>query len=191
MKRCLILLLAMLSPPCFATEIPVFRYALERWQPGPYQVVVFPYSESSLTVYVDPPDVPQPTIAVGPIRVAVQLLASQTGPDGPWVPCVECPTATLTFNSDPSNPPVQNLVDDFGNPIAEDFGPQVAGIVEGCTEPDKSLSWETRKTESLARLLSAPFEVKAVLCADKLHNVRTLREDLETYAEHFAQSRGR
>lgn len=67
--------------------------------------------------------------------------------------------------------------------IAERFGPQVARIVDGCTEPDKSLSWETRKAESLARLQSAPFEVKAVLCADKIHNVRTLQEDLRAHGD--------
>ncbi len=91
-----------------------------------YQVLVFPYSTSSLTVYVEPPAVADPTTAVGPIRVEVALVASQSGPDAAPVPCSECPTATLTFNSDPDSAPVQNLVDDFGNPIEEDFGPVIS-----------------------------------------------------------------
>ena len=58
--------------------------------------------------------------------------------------------------------------------IREQFGEKVASIVEGCSEPDKSATWEERKEHTLAYLRTAPWEVKVVSCADKLHNARTI-----------------
>ena len=57
------------------------------------------------------------------------------------------------------------------------FGEKVATIVEGASEPDKSLSWEERKAHTLEFLETAPLEVRLVACADKLHNVRTIAKD--------------
>src|SRR4030042_864514 len=57
------------------------------------------------------------------------------------------------------------------------FGERVAGIVKGCSEPDRSLSWEVRKLHTLEYLRTAPIEVRWVACADKLHNIRTIIED--------------
>ena len=57
------------------------------------------------------------------------------------------------------------------------FGLEVAGIVEGCSEPDKSLPWEERKEHSLEGLKTASDEVWLVTCADKLHNVRDMGVD--------------
>jgi (p)ppGpp synthase/HD superfamily hydrolase len=55
------------------------------------------------------------------------------------------------------------------------FGPEVAAIVEGCSEPEhETLSWEERKEHTLEYLSTAPGEVKIVACADKLHNIRTI-----------------
>jgi (p)ppGpp synthase/HD superfamily hydrolase len=55
------------------------------------------------------------------------------------------------------------------------FGEQVARIVQGCTEPDKSLSWETRKTHTIAFLATADEAVRLVALADKLHNVLSMQ----------------
>lgn len=67
--------------------------------------------------------------------------------------------------------------------IERDFGPEVAAIVEGCSEPEKSLPWEERKEHTLAHLRTASWEVRAVSCADKLHNVRSTLAESEHYGE--------
>jgi hypothetical protein len=64
--------------------------------------------------------------------------------------------------------------------IEREFGVKVAEIVVGCSEPDKSLSWKERKEHTLHYLKTAPEEIRLVACADKLHNVRSIRMDLET-----------
>src|SRR5438309_5224597 len=57
--------------------------------------------------------------------------------------------------------------------IRQEFGDKVASIVEGCSEPDKSASWEVRKAHTLEYMRTAPWEVRVVACADKLYNLRT------------------
>lgn len=63
------------------------------------------------------------------------------------------------------------------------FGQQVADIVLGCSEPDKSLSWEERKEHTVQYLKTAPQEVRMVACADKLHNVRSTLRAMEAEGE--------
>ncbi|MEB3102047.1 HD domain-containing protein [Ferviditalea candida] len=67
--------------------------------------------------------------------------------------------------------------------IKKDFGEQVAAIVEGCSEPGKSLSWEKRKEHTLEFLKHASDEIRHVACADKLHNIRSMREDYSNLGE--------
>lgn len=67
--------------------------------------------------------------------------------------------------------------------IKRHFGKEVAMIVEGCSEPDKSLSWEERKEHTIEYLRTAPEEIRIVACADKLHNVRSIRQDVEHSGE--------
>ena len=67
--------------------------------------------------------------------------------------------------------------------IQERFGDKVAEIVEGCSEPERGASWEERKRHTLEYLRTAPWEVRVVACADKLHNLRTIREALEEQGE--------
>jgi (p)ppGpp synthase/HD superfamily hydrolase len=61
--------------------------------------------------------------------------------------------------------------------LEREFGAAVAEIVRGCSEPDKSLSWEERKEHTLEELKRASDEVRMVSCADKLHNVRSMLDD--------------
>ena len=61
--------------------------------------------------------------------------------------------------------------------IREEFGEKVASIVEKCTEPDKRRSWRKRKQHTLDSLKKAGLDVKFVVCADKLHNIRTIARD--------------
>ncbi|MFD0828208.1 HD domain-containing protein [Neobacillus sp. M.A.Huq-85] len=63
------------------------------------------------------------------------------------------------------------------------FGEKIAEIVSGCSEPDKSLSWEKRKEHTIEFLKTASKEIRAVACADKLHNIRSIRNDYEQVGE--------
>jgi (p)ppGpp synthase/HD superfamily hydrolase len=67
--------------------------------------------------------------------------------------------------------------------LCQVFGERIAEIVEGCTEVDKSLPWETRKEQALRALAGASRQVRLVQCADKLHNVRSMLRDLEQEGE--------
>jgi (p)ppGpp synthase/HD superfamily hydrolase len=58
--------------------------------------------------------------------------------------------------------------------LREVFGEQVAAIVEGCSEPDKSDTWEHRKEHTIAYLRTASREIALVSAADKLHNLRSM-----------------
>lgn len=60
--------------------------------------------------------------------------------------------------------------------IRAQFGERVAGIVEGASEPDRDASWEERKEHTIHYLRTAPYEVRAVACADKLHNLTTIAD---------------
>ena len=75
---------------------------------------------------------------------------------------------------------LHDTIEDTGvalSEIRELFGDAVAEIVAGCTEPDKSLPWETRKQHTLDALKSASLGVKFVTCADKLHNLCAMLEE--------------
>ena len=67
--------------------------------------------------------------------------------------------------------------------IRENFGQKIAAIVEGCSEPDKSLSWEQRKTDAVKFLKTASSELRTVACADKLHNLRRTIVDYQKIGE--------
>jgi (p)ppGpp synthase/HD superfamily hydrolase len=65
------------------------------------------------------------------------------------------------------------------------FGAEVAGLVLAITEPDKGVGWEERKSHTLRRLEHADPEVLALACADKLDNIRSIREDLPVLGEEL------
>nr|WP_090820603.1 HD domain-containing protein [Paenibacillus sp. yr247] len=67
--------------------------------------------------------------------------------------------------------------------IEQRFGRRVAQIVSGVSEPDKSLTWEERKKHTLEFLKTAPLEIRLVSCADKLHNIVSIRRDMEKIGE--------
>lgn len=68
--------------------------------------------------------------------------------------------------------------------LREEFGQEIAGIVEGCSEPEHDeLPWETRKEHTIAYLKSAPMEIRMVTCADKLHNLRSMLVDYRRVGE--------
>jgi (p)ppGpp synthase/HD superfamily hydrolase len=87
---------------------------------------------------------------------------------------------------------LHDAVEDQGGPpvlaeIRARFGNNVAQIVDGCTDTDQvhKPSWWPRKERFIERLACAPYSVRLVVAADKLHNVqsviagyRRLREEL-------------
>ncbi len=62
--------------------------------------------------------------------------------------------------------------------IVRDFGVRVAEIVRGNTE-DKSKTWIERKQHTVDYIKDAPFEVKALIVADKLDNLRSVMESFD------------
>ncbi|MBT2697492.1 bifunctional (p)ppGpp synthetase/guanosine-3',5'-bis(diphosphate) 3'-pyrophosphohydrolase [Bacillus sp. ISL-40] len=63
--------------------------------------------------------------------------------------------------------------------IEREFGPRIARIVEGCSEPNKSLPWKERKEHTIEFLKTASEEIRVVACADKLHNIRSIVKDYD------------
>lgn len=69
--------------------------------------------------------------------------------------------------------------------IERDFGPRVAEIVKGASEPDhKNAPWEERKAQTIKYLREeATLEARLVAAADKLHNIRSIAADLALHGE--------
>lgn len=67
--------------------------------------------------------------------------------------------------------------------LLTNFGEEVLAIVKGCSEPDKSASWEERKKHTIDYLQHAPLSVRQVACADKLHNLRSIKRELTKMGE--------
>ena len=73
------------------------------------------------------------------------------------------------------------------------FGDDIASLVKGATEEDRSLSWEERKQGTIYRIRNLDLRHKAVIACDKISNSEDLlylfgREGKEDYS---AFSRGR
>lgn len=58
--------------------------------------------------------------------------------------------------------------------IEREFGRDVASLVMGASEPDKSLTWEERKMHTINEIKNLPLRNKAVVCADKINNLEDL-----------------
>lgn len=65
------------------------------------------------------------------------------------------------------------------------FGERVAKLVLAALEPDKSLPWEERKEHTIQTLKELGLEELQVITADKLHNLRSIREELERSGEEI------
>jgi hypothetical protein len=59
------------------------------------------------------------------------------------------------------------------------FGEKILRLVVSASEPDKSDSWEARKLHTLEFLKTADLDVRHLTCADKLHNLRSIRREVE------------
>lgn len=67
--------------------------------------------------------------------------------------------------------------------IEKEFGEKVAKLVLAVSEPDKSLPWEKRKEQTIRKLKQAGLEEVQIIAADKLHNLRSIRYELEKNGE--------
>lgn len=63
------------------------------------------------------------------------------------------------------------------------FGSEVLKLVEAASEPDKSLPWEERKRHTMSLLAQRTDEELAIIIADKLHNLRSIKWDIELHGE--------
>jgi (p)ppGpp synthase/HD superfamily hydrolase len=70
--------------------------------------------------------------------------------------------------------------------IQSHFGREVAELVIALSEPDKNASWEERKTHTIEYLeQKANEDALLVALADKLDNIRAIREGLESDGDSF------
>lgn len=67
--------------------------------------------------------------------------------------------------------------------LLDEFGEKVAHLVEGASEADKRDVWENRKQQFIESLKTADEEVLLVVCADKVDNIRSIREDYAKMGE--------
>ena len=67
--------------------------------------------------------------------------------------------------------------------LTEHFGVQIANLVRAASEHDKSLPWNIRKQHTIDMLKDANLEEIQVITADKLHNLTTIKDDLEMIGE--------
>lgn len=69
--------------------------------------------------------------------------------------------------------------------IDEKFGPQVAAIVEACTDTNQQPKppWQRRKEEHIRAMRSASASARLVYAADKLQNARAMLKDYRVIGE--------
>ncbi|MCA9750842.1 MAG: HD domain-containing protein [Gemmatimonadetes bacterium] len=126
------------------------------------------------------------------IALAVELHRGQTRKGGS-APYVLHPFAVAALVADHGGTEdeiaaalLHDAIEDSGGDAArarlrDELGPNVLAIVEGCTDTDRvpKPPWRERKEAFIASLAGAPASVRLVIAADKLHNARTTRRDLE------------
>lgn len=109
---------------------------------------------------------------VHPIRVAATLIRHR------------CPQSVVVAGI------LHDVVEDTDRTLKDierRFGKRIARIVEAVSQKEKSRPWRDRKEETLERIKDAPSEVLLVESADKLDNIRTIREDYEMRGDDIWQ----
>ncbi len=66
------------------------------------------------------------------------------------------------------------------NDIKKIFGSDIASLVYGASEPDKTLSWEERKKHTIEESAKLDLRHKAVVVADKINNLEDLDRIMNT-----------
>lgn len=73
----------------------------------------------------------------------------------------------------------------FYEDLFEQFGERVADLVLAASEENKTLSWPERKQLTINELPTNDIDEIHVIVADKLHNIRSIRKDLEEQGEEI------
>ncbi|MCJ7734738.1 MAG: HD domain-containing protein [Anaerolineales bacterium] len=116
---------------------------------------------------------------------------SRKGSQIPYIAHLISVSAIVLENGGSENQAIAALLHDAvedqgGRPtlqiIRDSFGDDVARIIEGCTDAftDPKPPWKERKIDYLEKLKTAPDEILLVSLADKLHNARSILQDLLT-----------
>jgi (p)ppGpp synthase/HD superfamily hydrolase len=121
------------------------------------------------------------------LKFAARLHAEQTrkGSDTPYISHLLAVTAIALEHGATETEAIAALLHDAvedqgGREILEEirrrYGKRVAGIVAACSDTDQSEKppWRERKEAFVERLQTAPYSVRLVVAADKLHNTRHL-----------------
>ncbi|MFX3623544.1 MAG: HD domain-containing protein [Ectobacillus sp.] len=64
--------------------------------------------------------------------------------------------------------------------IQNQFGANVARLVQECSEHDKAKEWEERKQHMINQIEHISEEACMIMCADKLHNICSVATNLQT-----------
>lgn len=62
--------------------------------------------------------------------------------------------------------------------IQRQFGKEVTRLVQGVSEENKEWSWEKRKQHTITKLKQADEAITLITLADKIHNLRTVEQEL-------------
>lgn len=68
--------------------------------------------------------------------------------------------------------------------ITEHFGEKTAALVAAHSE-DKSKSWKERKQQTIIKTTEAPLQVKLMVAADKISNLRSMAHDYQEAGDHL------
>jgi (p)ppGpp synthase/HD superfamily hydrolase len=121
------------------------------------------------------------------LKFAARLHAKQTrkGSDAPYISHLLAVAAIALEHGATESEAIAALlhdaVEDQGgqetlDEIRRRYGKRVANIVAACSDTDQSPKppWRERKEAYVERLRTAPYSVRLVVAADKLHNARHL-----------------
>jgi GTP pyrophosphokinase len=130
------------------------------------------------------------------MRYASRLHANQRrkGSDTPYLAHLLAVTAIVLEHGATEDETIAALlhdaVEDQGGArrraeIRQRYGDEIASIVDGLTDTDKihKPSWRPRKERYVAHLATAPYAVRLIAAADKLHNARTVLRDYRARGE--------
>ena len=133
------------------------------------------------------------------LALAIQLHGGQVrkGTDAPYIAHLLAVSAIVLEHGGSEDEAIAALlhdsVEDAGGAatlsrVADQFGPNVAGIVDDCSEPvpepgQPKAPWRERKDAYLAHLAEVSPSALLVAAADKLHNVRSIQTDYSHLGE--------
>ena len=130
------------------------------------------------------------------LLLAARLHARQRrkGSDTPYVAHLMAVTALVLEHGGTEDEAIASLLHDAAEDqggsqtlqlIRERFGDPVAETVAGLTDTDDihKPSWRPRKERYIAHLRTAPYSVRLIAAADKLHNARSVLTDYRALGE--------